>query len=106
MIEKHINQYASEINGDKEHDEYVLFQLMKIFNIDTTESGAFEFLNKRLCEELDVLIDTLHKDEEYFTSESSEVVNSIGILLGCIFNISNIDVEPDEEVRRKFYISI
>jgi len=104
MIYGHINQAAGQINGDREHDEFVLLGLMNNLNIQSDDDWSFTFLNKRLCEELDILIDDLHEDEEYFTEESSIVVNSIGILLGSIFNISNIEEEEFEEVGRKFYI--
>lgn len=104
MVDKHINFSAENITGDKEHDGYILMDLMGKFNIDPMDEWAYTYLNKRLLEELDILIDDLHKDEVYFTEQSSEIVNNIGILLGSILNISSVSEENGPQ-GRLFYVN-
>ena len=105
MVEEYINNSAENITGDKEHDGYVLMSLMSKLNIDPMDEWAYTYLNKRLLEELDILIDDLHEDEEYFTKQSSELINNIGILLTSIFDISNVGGDMEPMVGKTFYIN-
>jgi hypothetical protein len=99
---KHITNLSSKLNGDIEHDEYILMALMEKLNIDPQDKQAFSFLYKRLCEEIDMLIDDLNPNQKYFNSSDSEFIKSTEVVLNRIEVISMPDEEPIEEFPMRF----
>ena len=101
-IKKHIINLSSKLNGDIEHDEYILMALMEKLNITPQDERAYSFLYKRLCEEIDMLIDDLNPNQKYFNSSDSEFIKSTEVVLNRIEVISMPDEEPIEEFPMRF----
>lgn len=99
---KHIINLSSKLNGDIEHDEYILMALMGKLNINPQDERAFSFLYKRLCEEIDMLIDDLNPNQKYFNNTDSEFIKSTEVVLNRIEVISMPDEEPIESFPMRF----
>jgi len=99
---KHIINLSSKLNGDIEHDEYILMALMGKLNINPQDERAYSFLYKRLCEEIDMLIDDLNPNQKYFNTSDSEFIKSTEVVLNRIEVISMPDEEPIEEFPMRF----
>lgn len=99
---KHIISLSSKLDGDTEHDEYILMALMEKLNINPQDEQAFSFLYKRLCEEIDMLIGDLKPDQKYFNNTDSEFIKSTEAILNRIEVISMDDEEPIEEFPMRF----
>jgi hypothetical protein len=85
---KYIEETVSKFNGDVEHDEYVLLSLMSKLKISPEDEQAFYFLHKRMCEEIDIMIDEIPSNQEYFNDIDSEYIESIEEILDTIELIS------------------
>jgi hypothetical protein len=99
---KHIINLSSKLNGDTEHDEYILMALMEKLNINPQDEQAYSFLYKRLCEEIDMLIDDLNPNQKYFNNTDSEFIKSTEVVLNRIEVISMPDEEPIESFPMRF----
>ena len=99
---KHIINLSSKLNGDIEHDEYILMALMGKLNINPQDEQAYSFLYKRLCEEIDMLIDDLNPNQKYFNTSDSEFIKSTEVVLNRIEVISMPDEEPIESFPMRF----
>ncbi len=90
---KDIVKASQKINGDDEHDEYILKGLMIKLKIDPTDEWAAGFLYKRLCEEIDMLVDTLEPDQEYFNNTDSKFIEEVENILEYIEQISLLPID-------------
>lgn len=93
---KDIVKASQKINGDTEHDEYILMDLMTKLKIDPTDSWAFSCLYKRLCEEIDMLVDTLEPEQKYFNDTDSKFIKEVENILESIEKISNRTLLPND----------
>jgi hypothetical protein len=85
---QYIEEAVAKFNGDVEHDEYILLSLMPKLNISPEDSQAFYFLHKRMCEEIDIMIDEIPSSQEYFNDVDSEYIESIEEVLDTIEMVS------------------
>jgi hypothetical protein len=99
---KHIINLSSKLNEDTEHDEYILMALMGKLNINPQDEQSYSFLYKRLCEEIDMLIDDLNPNQKYFNNTDSEFIKSTEVVLNRIEVISMPDEEPIESFPMRF----
>ena len=102
VYKKDIIESSQKINGDVEHDEYILMNLMTKLKIDPNDGWAFSCLYKRLCEEIDMLIDDLNPNQKYFNNTDSEFIKSTEVVLNRIEVISMPDEEPIESFPMRF----
>lgn len=96
VYKKDIIESSQKINGDVEHDEYILMNLMTKLKIDPNDSWAFSHLYKRLCEEIDMLIDTLKPKQKYFNDTDSKFIKEVENILKSIEKISNGTLLPND----------
>ena len=93
---KDIVKASQKINGDVEHDEYILMNLMTKLKIDPNDGWAFSCLYKRLCEEIDMLIDTLAPEKKYFNNADSKFIKEVENILKSIEKISSGTLIPND----------
>lgn len=76
MIEL-INETVKKLDGDIEHDQYVLMDLMVKIKIDPKDPEAFHFLYLVMCEEIGILIDEISPGEKSLPSKLSKHIKNI-----------------------------
>lgn len=91
-----ITKASQKLNGDAEHDGYILMDLMTKLKIDPTDGWAFSCLYKRLCEEIDMLVDELDPEQEYFNNNDSKFIKDIEHVLSAIETISGESLIPND----------
>jgi hypothetical protein len=72
-----LQQTVDNFNNDNEKDSYVLLNLIQKINIDPLSDEKYALLYAYLTEIIDMFIDELPIDEEYFSEEISEVITNI-----------------------------
>ncbi len=85
-----INKAIKLFNGDKEHDIYIVFDLMIKNDINPQSETSYADLYRVLCDEIDMMIYDLHTWEEEFNSRDSKFINNIEVILNKIEEINDV----------------
>ena len=80
-------ELSKKMNGDAEHDQYLLFALMKELRVDEDDQFSYSHLYKTLCEEIDIMIGDLSEEDESFNKEDSNLISSIENILDVIEDV-------------------